>query len=144
MSSGPSYGTTLVLKGDIHDEVEVTHSRSFKPTDGRIDSLSFRFYNPTDFKSGALSQRISARGVSYTPEPESVRSERDSFGNSLTVVEWKGLNNTATVTETYTVSLSLGLNRRAPFPFPLNPRDIPPPAARFLMPLRSSRPTTRR
>jgi len=133
ISSGPSYGTTLVLKGDIHDEVEVTHSRSFKPVDGRIDSLLFRFYNPTDFKSGALNQRISVRRVSYSPEPESVQTERDSFGNSFTVVTWKDLEKEATVTETYTVSLSISLNEaRSLVPFPLNPGDIPPPAARFL------------
>ncbi len=131
--AGTAVAGTLVLQGDISDEVEVTHSRSFKPVDGRLDSLTFRFYNPSDFKSWAISPRVSARKVSYAPEPERVRTERDSFGNSFTVVEWKGLENEATVTETYRVSISIGLNETGSLgPFPLRSREIPEAAARFL------------
>lgn len=131
--AGTAVAATLVLQGDISDEVEVTHSRSFKPVDGRLDSLTFRFYNPSDFKSGAMSQRVSARKVSYAPEPERVRTERDSFGNSFTVVEWKGLENEAIVTETYRVSVTIELNETGSLgPFPLRPKEIPEEAARFL------------
>lgn len=135
LSAGPSYGTTLVLRGDISDEIEISHSRSFKLIDGRLDSLTFRFYNPSDFKSGAVTQRVSARKVSYAPEPESVQAEKDSFGNSYTVVTWRGLKGEVTVVETYKVSLSIGLNEaRSLAPFPLPSKDMPREAMRFLKP----------
>src|SRR5574337_426389 len=101
--------STLVLEGRIDGSIEVTQERVFTAPKGGLNRLVFRFANPTAFKSRTVAQDISGHGVEYYPRPESVRAEKDRFGNSFTVVTWTELKGDAKAKEVYRATLGIDL-----------------------------------
>lgn len=128
-----SGASTLVLEGTIEDEVEVTQERTFSTPAGGLKTLSFRFAAPSSFNGGSVTQGISSHKLDFSPEPESVKAEKDSFGNDYTVVRWVDLKKDAKVRESYTVKLQIGLNGiKSGASFPIPKEKIPQAERRFL------------
>jgi transglutaminase-like putative cysteine protease len=130
-----SLASTLVLEGEIDEEVSVGVERVFAVPAGGIERLSFRFASPASFKSAGLEQSTSGRRIEYSPRPDSVREETDRFGNAFTIVEWTGLKGDAAVRESFTARLKASLREtRSSAPFPLPRTAVPPAEAVYLKP----------
>lgn len=125
--------STLVLEGRIDGSIEVTQERVFTAPKGGLNRLVFRFANPASFKSRTVAQDISGHNVEYYPRPESVKAEKDRFGNSFTVVTWTELKGDAKVKEVYRATLGIDLKDvSSPAAYPLDPKEIPGDEKRFL------------
>jgi len=127
------FGATLVLKGGIDEKVEITQVRSFAIPEGGLRRLSFRYASPAGFKTTGLTQRITAHRIEYSPEPDSVNTDTDRFGNTFTIVEWSRLRTGASVKESFTAELSIDLSgARSTAPYPLDRASMQPSVSMYL------------
>lgn len=131
--SSAAGASTLVLEGGIEDSIDVTQERVFAVPPEGLKKLTFRFANPTSFKSPILEQAYGRHALNFEPKPDSVKTEKDRFGNTYTVVTWTELKKDAVVKEAYSVSLSIKLKDiKSGAPFPLELKDIPASEKAFL------------
>ncbi|TAN63551.1 transglutaminase domain-containing protein, partial [bacterium] len=82
-----------------------------------------------------LTQSLSNHKIVYDPQPDSVTTEKDQYGNAYTVATWTGLKKDVTVKESFDASLNIALKdmtSTAPFPLPLS--SIPKDEAVYLKP----------
>lgn len=129
--------STLVLQGNIEDEVEVVQERSFSVPKGGLRELTFKFATPAEFRNGNLSQTLSAHNITFYPKPSSTSKTTDRFGNTLSIVTWKDLKENASVKESFTVNLEISLKDiQSSAPFPLDLKNIPEGERIYLRPTR--------
>lgn len=117
----PARAVTLVLDGGMDGEIAISQERVFSVPQRGLSKLVFRFANPAEFKSATVNQTLLKHNISYSPKPDSEKTETDAYGNSYTTVQWTNLKNDAVVKETFTVRLSIELKdikSSAVFPIP--------------------------
>ncbi len=132
---GISKAKTLVLEGKIDGVVEVSQERFFSVPPEGLKKLIFRFTSPIEFSSAVLTQSLSNHRIDYNPRPDSVTTEKDSFGNTFTVATWTNLRGDAAVKETFDAQLNINLTDiKSNAPFPLPAGDIPRDIAVYLKP----------
>ena len=132
LSGGPG-AETIVLKGSMDGEFEILQERRFPIPPEGLKTLSFRFANPGEYSTRALSQTLSDYTLTYSPKPHAIRKERDRFGNTFTIITWKNPKEMVTVKETYTANLTINLKEmRSSAPFPLDITRIPEKERVFL------------
>ncbi|MDO8426772.1 MAG: transglutaminase family protein [Deltaproteobacteria bacterium] len=128
-----AHSSTLVLEGRMDGAVGITQERSFSVPKAGLKRLVFRFAVPADFNGRTVSQNIAGHAVEYYPKPDSVKIEKDRFGNSFTAVTWLDLTEDAKVRETYKALIGIDLKGvKSVAPFPLDLKEIPESERRFL------------
>ncbi len=110
---------TLILEGGLNSRIAMRQAMEFTVDRGEVESFTFRFALPADFKSRSVSQSVAALQAAITPQPSSSEIEEDKFGNRFQKVVWNNLTSTIRINLNYTAQISSELSAmesRTPFP----------------------------
>jgi len=110
---------TLILEGGLNSRIAMRQAMEFTVDRGAVESFTFRFALPADFRSRSVTQSISALQPAITPQPSRSEVEEDQFGNRFQKVVWNNLTSTIRINLNYTAQISSELSAmesRTPFP----------------------------
>ncbi len=126
------YPKTLLLDGELKSKITVTQSLGFEVR-SKINSLSFRFALPQDYRTETVIQKVSNLKIMATPKPSYMKDEIDSFGNIFRIVTWRDIERDAKINVTFDVTIESVLRKmESKSEFPL--KNIPDSLKRYLAP----------
>lgn len=117
--AGTAYAKTLMMEGRLDSSITMRQQMEFSVDRGAVQTFSFRFALPADFKSNSVSQTVEGLNVAMTPSPDSSTIEQDRFGNRFQRVVWENANKDIRINLGYTANVHSRLSAmesRTPFP----------------------------
>jgi transglutaminase-like putative cysteine protease len=79
---------TLMLEGRLDSSIAMRQQMEFSVDSGKLQTFTFRFALPANFKSKSVSQTIDSLDLAMNPRPDSSTVEQDRFGNRFQKVVW--------------------------------------------------------
>lgn len=119
LAAGLVSAKTLLLEGRLDSTIAMRQQMEFAVDRGTVQTFTFTFALPADFKSTSVSQAISGQALNITPRPSSSTVEKDRFGNRFQKAVWKNLDSDVRISLTYTADVRSELSAmesRTPFP----------------------------
>lgn len=115
---------TLMLEGGLDSRIAMRQVMEFSVDKGQVDSFTFRFALPAEFKSRSVSQSIDALQAGMTPQPSRSSIEEDKFGNRFQKVVWNNLGSNIRINLSYTAHVDSKLSAmESRTPFPISPLE---------------------
>lgn len=117
--ASPVFAKTLMLEGRLDSSIAMRQQMEFSADKGPVQSFSFRFALPADFRSKSVSQSVDSLNISINPRPKSSTVEQDRFGNRFQKVVWENVDQDIRINLGYTANVRSELSAmesRTPFP----------------------------
>jgi transglutaminase-like putative cysteine protease len=114
-----AHAKTLMLEGRLDSSIAMRQQMEFSVDSGTVQSFSFRFALPADFKSKSVSQTIDSLNLAMDPRPNSSTVEQDRFGNRFQKVVWNNTGKDIRINLSYIANVRSELSAmesRTPFP----------------------------
>lgn len=114
-----AHAKTLMLEGSLDSSIAMRQQMEFSVDKGTVQTFSFRFALPADFKSRSVSQTVDNLNLVMDPKPDSSTVEQDRFGNRFQKVVWENTNKDIRINLSYTANVRSELSAmesRTPFP----------------------------
>lgn len=114
-----AFAKTLMLEGRLSSSVAMRQQMEFSLDKGPVQSFTFRFALPADFRSKSVSQSVEALSARFDPQPSGSSVEQDRFGNRFQKVVWNDVARDIRVNLSYTANVRSELSAmesRTPFP----------------------------
>lgn len=119
LTAGSAHAKTLMLEGRLDSSIAMRQQMEFSADKGLVQSFSFRFALPADFKSKSVSQSVDSLNISINPRPKSSTVEQDRFGNRFQKVVWENVDQDIRINLGYSANVLSELSAmesRTPFP----------------------------
>lgn len=110
---------TLMLEGRLDSSIAMRQQMEFAVDKGAVQTFTFRFALPADYKSKSVSQSVDALKLDMNPQPSSSTVEQDRFGNSFRKVVWENTDRDIRINLNYISNIRSELSAmesRTPFP----------------------------
>lgn len=101
---------TLILEGGLNSRIAMRQAMEFTVDRGEVESFTFRFALPADFRTRSVTQSVAALQAVISPQPSSSEIEEDQFGNRFQKVVWNNLTSTIRINLNYTAQISSELS----------------------------------
>jgi transglutaminase-like putative cysteine protease len=118
-SAGIADAKTLMLEGRLDSSIAMRQQMEFSVDKGTVQSFTFRFALPADFKSKSVSQTVDSLNLAMNPRPDSSTVEQDRFGNRFQKVVWENTDKDIRINLSYIANVHSELSAmesRTPFP----------------------------
>ncbi|MEI6306834.1 MAG: transglutaminase domain-containing protein, partial [Deltaproteobacteria bacterium] len=118
-AAGSAQAKTLMLEGKLDSSIAMRQQMEFSVDKGAVQTFSFRFALPADFKSKSVSQTVDSLNLVTNPQPTSSTVEQDRFGNRFQKVVWENTDKDIRINLSYTANVRSELSAmesRTPFP----------------------------
>ena len=110
---------TLMLEGRLVSSIAMRQQMEFSVDGGKVQTFTFRFALPADFKSNSVSQTVNNLNLDMNPRPDSSAVEQDRFGNRFQKVVWNNFAQDIRINLNYLANIRSELSAmesRTPFP----------------------------
>ena len=118
-AAGSAHAKTLMLEGKLDSSIAMRQQMEFSVDKGTIQTFTFRFALPADFKSRSVSQTVDNLNLGMNPRPDSSTVEKDRFGNRFQKVVWNNADKDILINLSYIANVRSELSAmesRTPFP----------------------------
>lgn len=117
--SSVALAKTLKLEGRLDSSIAMRQQMEFSVDQGPVQSFSFKFALPADFRNKGVNQSIDSLSARFDPQPSSSTVEKDRFGNRFQKVSWSNVSQPIRINLGYTANVRSELSAiesRTPFP----------------------------
>jgi len=118
-AAGSAHAKTLMLEGKLDSSIAMRQQMEFSVDKGTVQTFTFRFALPADFKSKSVSQTVDNLDLDMNPRPDSSTVEKDRFGNRFQKVVWNNADKDIRINLSYIANVRSELSAmesRTPFP----------------------------
>ena len=119
LTVGTAFAKTLMLEGRLDSSIAMRQQMEFTVDKGTVQTFTFRFALPADYKSKSVSQTLDNLKLEMNPQPSSSTVEQDRFGNSFRKVVWENFDKDIRINLSYIANIRSELSAmesRTPFP----------------------------
>lgn len=119
LTAGSASAKTLMLEGRLDSSIAMRQQMEFAVDKGTVQTFTFRFALPADYRSKSVSQSVDTLKLDMNPQPNSSTVEQDRFGNSFRKVVWENTDKDIRINLNYTANIRSELSAmesRTPFP----------------------------